>query len=37
MDSTTELIRLASKTQARFEAEDADECVVDEAIAWARL
>ena len=36
MDSTAEFIQLASETQVRFEAEDVDQCVVDEAIAWVR-
>ncbi len=36
MDSTAEFIRLTRKTQARFEAEEVDESVLDEAIAWAR-
>lgn len=36
MESTARFIRLASDTQERFEAEEVDEDVVDEAIEWAR-
>ena len=36
MESTARFIRLASETQARFDAEDVDSDTVDEAIEWAR-
>jgi len=36
MDSTAEFIRLTREAQARSEAEEVDESVVDEAIAWVR-
>lgn len=36
MESTARFIRLASETQERFEADEIDKEVVNEAIEWAR-
>lgn len=36
MRATSEFIQLAEATRERFEAEDVDEAVIDEAIEWAR-
>lgn len=36
MQNTSKFIRLAQQTQERFEQENVDEEVIDEAIEWAR-